>query len=622
MLERFGIAFGDLDELAAAAPEVLPLVRALSADPEVLVLAHRIDDLVGGRTSPLVEVMAERAAAGDRTFYGAEVAGVAWDVATAVVIVRGGGVVWSGPADAITNGRARLLVASPATTVQRILRAELVAAVTEASTVRDVVDAFVAALANVCGGSSFAVGLWLPPDDAPVIDVRADDSRLGERLRSVVLARLERASGPVGGEGDRLAFGARGEIFPVVVDGHEVGTLVIAGDSNDPVALDLGDFDGFSSVAGAFKSRRDSDRAARSLVRSGSFNALVGGIAHDFNNSLQSIAGLTDLARLEAKDDRVIQHLDTLATASKDARSFVSRLLALSRTSNLDMRVLDLHQVLADAAQLVGRGRALDQPIGVELGARRSEVCCDESEMRSVFVNLILNSAAAASAERPLEISIRTSDLDRAGVGFFVVDVVDNGTGIAAADRERIFQPFVTTKGGSMGTGLGLAVAHSVVEGHGGTIAVHSTGPAGTTIRVELPLDTGTPSELSAANPRSTSLAGRRALVADDDPMVRDVLGAMLFSLDLEVETVATGQECIDAYTSDPSFDLVIVDELMPGLQGAEVIAALLAADPEVRTIRLSGYSELPVSDMATAQLVKPVTMSELAETIRAVLDG
>ncbi len=211
---------------------------------------------------------------------------------------------------------------------------------------------------------------------------------------------------------------------------------------------------------------------------------------------------------------------------------------------------------------------------------------------------------------------------------FVVLTVADSGAGMSAEVRARIFEPFFSTKGLEHGTGLGLAVVYGIVEQHGGFIRVDSAPGEGTTFRIYLPVSAAAEAPVAEDAPAAVHGGNETVLLADDTDAVRDVTRRMLEGAGYRVLDAADGHDALATFERAPgAVDLVVLDAVMPGLNGPEVFARMRALRPDLPAIFLSGYSaDMIGSDwLATvgAELVmKPVSRRDLLARVRAVLDA
>ncbi|MCA1849895.1 MAG: PAS domain S-box protein, partial [Acidobacteria bacterium] len=310
---------------------------------------------------------------------------------------------------------------------------------------------------------------------------------------------------------------------PLVVEGHTTGVLGIARDITEQ--------------------KQERQRAAQA-DKLRALGQLASGVAHDFNNALTAILGRAQLMRRQVSDQTLAHNLDVIQTAAKDAAATVRRIQTFARQSPAkEFELLDASGLLRDAIEITrtrweNEARLRGLRYDVELHA----VCPyyvlgSASELREVFVNLIVNAVDAMPKGGRLTISC-----ERAGERL-VLRFKDSGTGMAEDVRERIFEPFYTTKG-AQGTGLGLAVSYGIIERHGGQFNVESEEGRGTTFEISLPAtDLTTGSEKQPLAPRDAP--SMSVLVVDDEEFVRETLADMLKLLGHRVGVVDGGREAL-----------------------------------------------------------------------------
>ncbi|MDD5761328.1 MAG: ATP-binding protein [bacterium] len=364
-----------------------------------------------------------------------------------------------------------------------------------------------------------------------------------------------------------------------------------------------------------------------------SLGILAGGIAHDFNNLLTGILGNISLAKEMVDSDKRAHHrLEEAERAALKAKDLSTRLLAFSKGGEPIRKMISVEEVLGDAVGFALHGTSVRSEFRVPEGVWA--VHADASQLGQVFHNLAINAVQAMPGGGNLRVSmentlVRDGEIPNVMAGSYVkVEVADDGTGIAADDLPKIFDPYFTTK--EKGSGLGLATCYTIVKNHGGNIVAKSTVGAGTTFRIYLPatgevLREVDPSQAVAALPGSATV-----LLMDDEDVVRDVLGEMLTHLGYVPEFARHGEEAISKYEEAArgpgAFDLVILDLTIPGgMGGKETASRILEKHPEARIIVSSGYSSDPV--MAhykehgfVGVIAKPYKLGELSHVLRQAL--
>jgi len=366
-----------------------------------------------------------------------------------------------------------------------------------------------------------------------------------------------------------------------------------------------------------------------------SVGVLAGGIAHDFNNILAAILGNISLAKLDlaqGDDDKVRQLLEDAEKASLRARNLTQQLLTFSKGGEPIRRVESIAEIIKDCADFILSGGKVH--CRYSLAEDIWPVNIDTGQMSQVIQNIIINAMHAMPDGGTIEISGDNLVNDHQQIpslpaGNYVrIALRDEGTGIPEELLNKIFDPYFTTK--EEGSGLGLALTHSIITKHQGLIQVES-GTWGSCFTIFLPALPEHEVEEQAAPSETVTRTGQaRVLIMDDEPMVRDIARDMLLHLGYDVETAANGQEAIEIYQaamgSDSPIDLVIMDLTIPGgMGGREAVRRLAEMNPAVKAIVSSGYSNDPVmSDYRqygfSGMVYKPFQLSELLESIIAVL--
>jgi len=357
---------------------------------------------------------------------------------------------------------------------------------------------------------------------------------------------------------------------------------------------------------------------------------LAGGVAHDFNNLLTAIQGNAELIRLYGGDD-VAEEVDEILTAARRGSHMVSKLLFFARRGTAQRVVLELHDVIEEAAQLLRHG--LDRTIQVnrDLRAELSTVRGDPTLIQNALLNLGVNARDAMPEGGDLTFGTRSvtfgaptpwHDHEVPAGDWIELTVSDTGGGIPDDVRERLFEPFFTTKAPGRGTGLGLASVYGTVVDHQGFIAVAPGASRGTTFAILLPCVRGeaeAPSRVAVEPPRPR--AGHVLLVDDEEP-VRKVAEKMLTELGCSISSCADGLEAVQlCYDPHDPIDLVILDMNMPRLDGRRTFQELRRFDPDLRVILTSGHGVSPdvercLEEGALGFIQKPFLMEDLSQAV------
>jgi signal transduction histidine kinase/ActR/RegA family two-component response regulator len=356
---------------------------------------------------------------------------------------------------------------------------------------------------------------------------------------------------------------------------------------------------------------------------------LAGGIAHDFNNILGAILGYGELAQMKAQGDQR-RYLDTIMDAGNRAKALVTQILSYSRAEGAEKIPVVVGPIAMEACDLVRGSTPKKIEVRFVAGPDDATVMGDPTRLHQLLMNLSTNAIHAMDDGGTLEVALGTERLEaprrvRSGEvpsGDYVRIVVrDTGHGIAPEVIDRIFEPFFTTKPAGRGTGLGLALVHSVVTEHQGFIDVASELGRGTTFTVWIPRVEGAAAE-EAAPAEMPMGHGQAVLVVDDEPEVLAALEEMLASLGYEPAGYRNGREALDAVRAQPRrFEAVVSDEVMPELSGTQLAIELRRINPTLPILIASGYGGAGFETRALSAGVnrvikKPYRMSEIAQIL------
>jgi PAS domain S-box-containing protein len=354
-----------------------------------------------------------------------------------------------------------------------------------------------------------------------------------------------------------------------------------------------------------------------------SIRTLAAGIAHDFNNLLTGLIGNISLAQLQVdKGQQAWELLDEAQRAAVRGTALTRQLLTFAKGGAPVRTRTNIVQVVRDSANLAASGSNVQ--CRFDLPAEDCAVTGDEGQLAQVFQNLVRNAVEAMPGGGVVAVQVSRQKGKRGDE--ICIEVSDHGQGIAPEVIEKIFTPFFTTK--DKGSGLGLAVAFSIVQNHGGRIQVSSKPGAGTTFRVSLAALQGRKFSPAPA-PESRAGVGY-VLVMDDEAMVVRLAEKILQNAGYQTHGAANGATAVAAYREaferGHRFDVVILDLTVPGgMGGREAAERILAIDPGARLMVSSGYSEDAL--MAEfrrhgfcAVLPKPYSAQQLCDTVRAAL--
>jgi two-component system cell cycle sensor histidine kinase/response regulator CckA len=368
---------------------------------------------------------------------------------------------------------------------------------------------------------------------------------------------------------------------------------------------------------------------------------LVGGIAHDFNNQLTAILGNLDMLRMDLDHlpsdamERMQPCLDGADRAAQRCARMTGRLLTFSRGRLGILQTVALDRLVAESSaalrhQLPNIQLDLIAPPGLP------PVTVDVAQIHELLHNLVANAREAMPDGGTLTLSLASraftsadcdDNLDARPGAFVELCVRDTGCGMPPEIRERIFEPFFTTKKPPQGRGMGLAVVFGIVKGHKGWIAVESEVGVGTAVHVYLPA-ARVPASPAAppAAPPPLAAQGQRILVVDDEPLVRDLAANILERTGYGVVLAEDGEEALNVYRREADkIDLVLLDYIMPRMNGAQVLKELRQLDPNVRVLLSSGYHtdhevDQLLASGAQAFVAKPYRAQELVQSVQKAL--
>ena len=378
----------------------------------------------------------------------------------------------------------------------------------------------------------------------------------------------------------------------------------------------------------------------RQAQKMDAFGQLAGGIAHDFNNLLVPIVGYTDLTmRTLPSDEQAYSNLQIVKQAAEQASELIGQILAFSRKQILQVSVQDLTQVVGEFEKLVLRLIGEDVRLEHLFDVGVLKVSIDKNQIEQVLLNLAVNARDAMPEGG--ELTIKTSRVsvnkaDPAGLlgiidagDYAELSVTDTGHGIDKPTLGQIFEPFFTTKKSGKGTGLGLATVLGIIEQHGGNILVDTEVGCGTCFKILLPL-TDASLEPQPADEVLLPPAGgtENILVVDDDERVCSLVVDTLAAQGYQVATCQSPGEALKMATNrDVRFDLILLDVIMPEMNGRDLAKKLVDIKPDLKCLFTSGYTANVIAhhgvlDENIPFIQKPFASRDLTVAVRDVLDN
>jgi PAS domain S-box-containing protein len=368
------------------------------------------------------------------------------------------------------------------------------------------------------------------------------------------------------------------------------------------------------------------ERQLRQAERLASLGTLVGGVAHELNNPLSAVLGFVELMLMDERPPAEREDLETIRREAERMAKIVADLRVIARgvpeqanAEHVDMNDVVRH-VLKTRSHSLARNRV---EVREDLAVDLPRVQADRGRLEQAVLNLVVNAEQAMlGMEGDRRLILRTRQTAQGAS----LQVVDNGPGIPPRHLERIFDPFFTTKGPGEGTGLGLALVHTIVSEHRGEIRVDSEVGAGTAFRVDLPRAMGTAEQEAAPVAAQAQPERTRVLVVDDETPVRRVVVRYLARLGYDADEAADGKQALSMIDwADQPYSAIISDLRMPGLSGDELFRRLAERGLARRLIFLTGDT----ASQAAADLLegidvpilaKPVSMDELGRALREAI--
>lgn len=407
---------------------------------------------------------------------------------------------------------------------------------------------------------------------------------------------------------------------------------------NTPMFDESGTFVGLLSLTQDVSARKKLEGQLLQSQKMEAIGQLAGGVAHDFNNLLTVIFGYSEMLMADPNANSTIHNSVRLINeAAQRAAGLTEQLLAFSRKTMLQPKVLDVNVVVAETGAMLRRLIGEDVMFSTKLQKPIERIRVDPGQLTQVLMNLSVNARDAMPKGGTLTIETQNVELseDYAGTHadckagpHVMLALTDTGSGMTPEVLAHIFEPFYTTKEVGKGTGLGLATVFGIVRQSGGCINVYSEPGIGSTFKIYFPALRGANAVENAALPQPSTGGGETVLLVEDDHAVRRLATAALAKFGYVVLAAATGDEALKiAEQQGNVIDLLLTDVIMPGMSGPKLVTALREKAPHLKAVFMSGYTDDAVvrhgflaADVAFLQ--KPFTPAGLAQKIRQVLDG
>ncbi|MBU4216942.1 response regulator [Candidatus Parcubacteria bacterium] len=364
---------------------------------------------------------------------------------------------------------------------------------------------------------------------------------------------------------------------------------------------------------------------------------LAGGIAHDFNNILSIIFGYTELTiALAPKDSEQEKNLSHVVAAAKRAKLLINQILCFSRQHKAEFMPLQLSTCIKEILKMMRSSLPTTIKIVQEIDNEQNYVLADATQIHQVVTNLCTNAFhAMEQLGGALTVVLKKVVISEDQVlknedakpgAYMQLSISDTGVGMDSRVKERIFDPYFTTRGAGKGTGMGLAIVHGIVATYGGFVTVDSELGKGSTFNVFIPLWCGEEVKCQKVD-ELIILGSEKILLVDDEPQIADVCAMGLRLLGYDVISTTSSLEALKIFEDSPdSFDLILTDQTMPELTGAQLADKIINIRPDIPIIMCTGYSSIMSPEVARGLgvkefILKPVKMSDLSIIIKKVLE-
>lgn len=415
------------------------------------------------------------------------------------------------------------------------------------------------------------------------------------------------------------------------------GTRFLAHVIIDIVRNEAGEHIGFAKITRDITERKEAqeklEKTREAFFRSQKQEAigqLTGGVAHDFNNLLMAVLSSLELMRKRLPDDpRLLTLLENAVEGAKRGASLTQRMLTFARRQELKREAIDIPALVRGMSELLQRSLGPSATLETRFPLVMRPVIADANQLEMALLNLSVNARDAMPDGGEIIVAAREAEIrpDQANglkAGRYIcLSVTDNGAGMDEATLARATEPFFTTKGPGKGTGLGLSMVRGLAEQSGGEFRLRSRPGEGTTAELWLPAGErgALPRQADPATAETTSERGALRVVAvDDDFLVLTNTVAMLEELGHTVMSAPSAKRALEILSREPDIDLVITDQAMPQMTGAQLADAIWKEWPGLTVILATGYAELePGAGKDMRKLSKPFTEAELAAELARV---
>ena len=383
--------------------------------------------------------------------------------------------------------------------------------------------------------------------------------------------------------------------------------------------------------------RERAEAALRQAQKMEAVGQLTGGIAHDFNNMLTGVIGAIDIMKrriASGRLDGLDRFMDAASVSAQRAASLTARLLAFSRRQSLDSRPTDINALICSLEDLLRRTMSEQILVSIVPGSEVPAAMVDANQLESAILNLAINARDAMPDGGALVLETSLVTLDEAYCAnvpgaepgrYVVVAVSDSGVGMDAPTLEKVFDPFFTTKPIGQGTGLGLSMVYGFAKQSNGQVRIHSSPGNGTSVKIFLPVaeeGVRTQDSGAAADHRGD---GETVLLVEDDPSVRLLVREVLAELGYTALEAAEAQSALRLLASGRTFDLMISDVGLPGMNGRQLAEVVRQQLPDLPILFVTGYAENATLRSGflgqnMQMITKPFQIEQLSAKIKEML--
>lgn len=410
-----------------------------------------------------------------------------------------------------------------------------------------------------------------------------------------------------------------------------------------PIFNERGDLIYFFASQLDVSRRRDAEDALRQAQKMEALGQLTGGIAHDFNNLLQVMGGYMGLVASEtdkAQPDlsRIRRSVGHAQTAVDRASTLTKQLLAFARKQKLHGRVLNLNHLLDDVVPIIERTFGAEVTVEYDLEEHLRNCRIDPTQAEVALLNIFMNARDALIGRKRPHVFIETrnvhvSDINLSFDGllpgsYVSISITDNGIGMPASIRDRVMDPFFTTKEEGKGSGLGLSMVYGFARQSGGAARIYTEEGEGTTLRLYFPVDEASPIQEKPVKLVERSSGTERILIVEDRPDVAELAKMVLENYGYDADMVLNAREALKLIEAGERYDLLFTDLIMPGgMNGVMLAREVRRLQPQIKVLLTTGYAENSIerTDIGGSEfdvISKPCQPHDLARRVRQVLDG